>query len=265
MLNFLHGGSAGDIVYSLVCIRALLEENVEEGRLFLQPGLPPDLYTGGTHPAGKYRMNNKIAEAMLPLLSSQSYIKRVAIWNKERIDVDLNLFRFTGQDLGRGHIGRWYGYAFDVQLDFTKPWLNVEKVLDYGLVVSRTSRYRNKSINYGFLAQYKPVFLGLKDEWKEFNKQCPCEFVETNDFLEVAKIIAGAKAFIGNQSCAFAIAEALKVPRGLEVCTWAQNVVPEGPNAYDFIGQRAFQKIGERLMENAKSRPEDGSSHESKV
>jgi hypothetical protein len=68
-----------------------------------------------------------------------------------------------------------------------------------------------------------------------------------NDFLEFARIIAGCKFFIGNQSFPYAVAEALKVNRALEVCFECPNVIPEGPNGYDFCYQPQFEKIVKQL------------------
>lgn len=43
------------------------------------------------------------------------------------------------------------------------------------------------------------------------------EYIPVEDFMHMANIIAGCRFFIGNQSFPFAIAEALKVKRLLEV------------------------------------------------
>ncbi|MEK7224455.1 MAG: hypothetical protein AAB221_02085, partial [Bacteroidota bacterium] len=61
------------------------------------------------------------------------------------------------------------------------------------------------------------------------------------------QVIAGCKFFIGNQSFPFALAEALKVKRALELCFECPNVIPEGENAYDFVYQPQFEKIVRQL------------------
>jgi hypothetical protein len=68
-----------------------------------------------------------------------------------------------------------------------------------------------------------------------------------SNFLELARVIAGCKFFIGNQSFPFAVAEGLKVPRALELCFECPNVIPEGPQAYDFLYQPQFEKIVREL------------------
>jgi ADP-heptose:LPS heptosyltransferase len=49
----------------------------------------------------------------------------------------------------------------------------------------------------------------------------------TSNLLEAARVIAGADLFVGNQSCCFWIAEAMKKKLVLEV--W-----PQGPNSNVF-------------------------------
>ncbi len=57
----------------------------------------------------------------------------------------------------------------------------------------------------------KLLFVGLKHEWREFiGHHGYVEYVPTANMLEVAQLIAGSDLFIGNQSCANAIAEGLK-------------------------------------------------------
>jgi hypothetical protein len=48
----------------------------------------------------------------------------------------------------------------------------------------------------------------------------------------LASVIKGSELFIGNQSMAYAIAEIIKHPRIVEVCPYANNVIPTGANGY---------------------------------
>lgn len=248
--NMKHSGNCGDVIWAVPTVRALSSEQDASASLFLMTNVLADYYKGATHPCGKFRMTERVANALTPLLKAQPYLKDVKVWEKEPIDVDLDLFRNTGVKMDRGNIGRWYGYAFDVQLDLGKPWLFVEPDNSFNgkLVIARSQRYHGEKLWYKDLEKYKPIFVGLPEEYAEFSQLCQCTYVETKDFLELARIIAGCKAFVGNQSCPFAIAEGLKVPRALEVCPWAQNVIPEGDNCYDFISFLAQGRIVQRLM-----------------
>jgi hypothetical protein len=76
------------------------------------------------------------------------------------------------------------------------------------------------------------------------------EWKPVNDFLEMAQIIAGGKFFIGNQSFPYAIAEAMKVKRILEVCFYCPNVVIHGKDGYDFYFQKNFEQLVEKLNGN---------------
>jgi hypothetical protein len=54
----------------------------------------------------------------------------------------------------------------------------------------------------------------------------------TCPYRELAQLIAGSKLFIGNQSFPFALAEAMKCPRVLEVCPICPNCIPQSDNGY---------------------------------
>ena len=59
----------------------------------------------------------------------------------------------------------------------------------------------------------------------------------------MASLIKSSKFFIGNQSIAYPMAEALKVPRLLEAEPLFPVVQPVGLNAYDFYYQPHFEKF----------------------
>jgi ADP-heptose:LPS heptosyltransferase len=119
------------------------------------------------------------------------------------------------------------------------------------IVVSRSERYRNCAISYKFLSAYpKVIFVGVEEEYKDFITQVPhAEWARVNDFLQLARIIAGSRLFIGNQSFPFAIAEALKVPRVVELDPLTPNVVPVGDDGYDVLFQRQFEYVVRNYIE----------------
>jgi hypothetical protein len=244
VLNFSHSGKIGDVIFSIPTILELCKTTKQESALYLIP----NILTGD--PYDPYRLTDKSIESITPLL--ELVIDKVAVWKDEVINVPLDLFRKTGFNPAAGHLPRHYNYCWDVAPDLTKPWLDVDGVYGTGLedyiIVSRSLRYRNQSINYKFLNEYKIVFLGLPDEWKVFQFDCPdAKYVETSNLLEVAQIIKTGKAFVGNQSACFAIAEAMKVPRLLEVSIASPNVVVQGGIALDAINQIGFEANFGRL------------------
>lgn len=247
-LSFKHSGSSGDIIYSLPSILAMIDKHGGPANIYLQPGVLAHYYMGCEHPAGNFRMNKEIAEALMPLLSAQPGIATVKIWENEKIDIDLDMFRKVG-DLRVGHLPRHYAYAFDCYYDLSSPWLDVVPKKSNRIVVSRTSRYRNSLIKYNALTPLNPLFVGLKDEWRDALEEVPSlEYAPTKDFYEVAALIAGADAFVGNQSVAFAIAEGLKVPRLLETCPFARNVQPMGGLALDAINGAGWEAELKKLI-----------------
>jgi ADP-heptose:LPS heptosyltransferase len=119
------------------------------------------------------------------------------------------------------------------------------------IIINRTQRYNNPYINYFFLKNYENdlVFIGTKKEGELFNKQYELniEIVEESDFLRVSKLIESCRFFIGNQSICWHIADALKVPRLLEVCSQFPNTFPTGKDGYVFLHQQSLELLFDKL------------------
>jgi hypothetical protein len=95
------------------------------------------------------------------------------------------------------------------------------------------------------------MFCGTEEERDAFAKEWHFAFelqiLKVANFFELAAWIACCKFFIGNQSMCFAIAEALKVPRILELCPYAQNIHPCGPYAHYFQFQKGLVYLVDKL------------------
>ena len=198
-------------------------------------------------------MNATVLGMMKPLLETQDYIAGVHAWKGEQITVDLDHMRENAiTSMPYGSITRWPFHVWpDMQCDLSIPWLKVNpkrwtvhKGVVNKIIINRTSRYRNEGIHYWFLKQYQAemIFAGLPEEHESFCKQWDLDIplLEVEDFEELAAALFTCKFFIGNQSMCFAMAEAMKVPRLLEICPFAPNVIPCGPNGYDFLHQFAL-------------------------
>jgi hypothetical protein len=90
------------------------------------------------------------------------------------------------------------------------------------VVINRTARYHNVGFPWKKVAERfrdQSVFVGTEEEHREFVRECGWRLPhhKTRNFLELARVIAGCKLFIGNQSSPYAIAEGLKKPAILEV------------------------------------------------
>ncbi|MEO7394841.1 MAG: hypothetical protein ABIU11_07830 [Chitinophagaceae bacterium] len=248
--HFKHSGNAGDLIYSLPVVKALAMG--QETHYHLNLGQRGN-YGKKPHPLQGVMLNEKMYRMLLPLLSVQDYISSCSVYNEEYIDYDMDLIRSYPFPTSRGNISRWYCYLFAITVDLSKPWLTVQPDNSWNehIVIARSQRYNAPAISYNFLNKYKKkLFVGVEEEWREIKKMLPgIEFHPVNDFLQLASVIAGSKLFIGNQSFPFSLAEAMKVPRLLEVYHLCPNVNVEGEGANDFCYQPQFEKMVEKLYE----------------
>ncbi len=251
-ITFSHIGLLGDIIYSIPCMLALAKGKKIE--LYL------DLSKKSMYPKefkhyneDKILTEKSIAFIKDLLLTIPNFVKCQALLD-EKIDYDLNEFRKYPFDYRMGNISRWYFFTFAVTYNLSKPWVAVEPNLAYKdeIIIARSFRYRAPTIDYSFLSTLQNVsFVGLADEYEDLKKSIPgLKHIITKDALQLAKAIAGCNFFIGNQSFPFALAEALKVKRVLEVCHKTPNVIVAGENAYDFCFQAQFEQIIKDLINN---------------
>ncbi len=250
-ISFSHSGHAGDIIYSIPAIYELAAGR--KIKLYLTLHQPNRDFTKKMkHPNGQVMLTEKTVALFAPLLLSQKDFIICAAHQDEHIDYDLTAFRNFPFDYRMGSIVRWYFLTYGISRDLSQPWLSVipDKRSKGHIVLARSSRYRTPGINYAFLQKYPSImFVGVPDEFADMKKQIPqLVYQPVQDFNEMASIIAGSEFFIGNQSFPFALAEALKVKRVLEVFPQCPNVVTEGANTYDFCYQPQFEKIITNLM-----------------
>lgn len=247
-ISFKHSGNVGDIIYSFPAVRSLLRnKGIEKADFYIQLNVP--MGYSGSHPLGNVLMNEKFFQMLKPLLKSQSFIDKVEIFENQKIDVDLDTFRKVPINPFTYCIPRWYFlFIVGTNWDLSLPWLEVEKddtYKDY-ILVSRNNRYKSKFINYSFVNKEmakKIVVVGVEKEFQEFKMECPYvdNFFQANNFLDLAKKIAGCKAFVGCAGFPYALAESIKVKRLLESNNVSANVVPSGGEHYDALFQKGFE------------------------
>jgi hypothetical protein len=246
-LNVVHSGNAGDVIYALPTIKKIYEVTGMPVNLYLKTGKPLVLSGYSSHPLGAVMLNQKMVDLLSPLIKSQNYIANCEVYNDQQIHVDLDFFRAKLFSLDNTNIARWCSYITGVTAELWKSWLTVNPDTSYAntIILARSERYRNSFIDYSFLKKYNNfVFIGVASEYEDMRKSIPeLQWVQVNDFLQLAKIIAGCKLFIGNQSFPFSLAEALKVPRILEIYYHTANVITEGPNAHDFFFQEHLESL----------------------
>ena len=118
------------------------------------------------------------------------------------------------------------------------------------IIINRTQRYAyNPDFAWGLLKGNDCVFVGLRDEWRAFCRDFfPVAYYPTDTLLELARIVAGAELFLGNQSFAFAIAEGLDLPRRLEVRPTHPYNDPRTLRGRTFLTRADFQSISEETV-----------------
>lgn len=201
----------------------------------------------GKHPPGvecRVITDETIAQ-MIELLKLQPYLSDVAPYNNETIDYSLSKFAdiFACYD----HIVNWHLKAFGVHFDTTKPWLfNIKPLHTNDIVINNTFRERDVPPDWQILEGYldKCVFVGFEHEYERFKKEMALNIPwhPTKSILELAQVICGSNLFIGNQSLAFALAEAMKVPRILELHHHCPSSMPLSDNARIILTEKILKK-----------------------
>jgi hypothetical protein len=258
-IKFKHWANSGDLIASLAGIKHICEERKRKAVYMQQVNVPATYYEGAVHPikSGErmVMMNDKMFEMLKPLIEAQPYIKEFIRWEGQKMDFDLDNVRRFKVGMPYGSIQRWYFYVYpQLACDLSKQWVfNTKKVKGFEdkIIINRTQRYLNDTISYFFLKKHqkKIIFTGAKEEHEVFCKEWKLDIplLQVNDFLELANILSSCKFFIGNQSFCYNLAEALKVPRIVEICGFAPNCIPFGENGYDFMHQPSLEYYFNKL------------------
>jgi hypothetical protein len=228
--NICHSGNAGDIIYAMPTFKTFGKVN-----LFLIKSQQTSI---------------QIFEALIPLLKSQDYINDVEYFNGQRIDFDFDRFREIG-GVSNNSLPITFMNLYQRYFNLSNPWLTVEQNTLSDIVISRTTRYPGVLDYRKALSKFrdKCIFVGLDDEYENFVKNYGfLRFAPTKTLLESAKIISGAKFFLGNQSVNLAIAEGLKIPRFVETSQDCPNCIPIGYGAHSSWGYEDVVEIIEKYL-----------------
>lgn len=224
-----HSGDFGDIIYALPTIRAL-----GGGRLIIGPS---------TRWKTRLQMAQEHVDTLRPLLQLQPYIHEIEFTDRPlselEVDIDMNQFREylvteherMRQGARRLNLAEAQLYTFKLPLEeCLTPWLTVDRteiVPDRPVIFHRSARWRNPDFPWAKVVErhgHHAFFVGLESEHADFVKDWgDIPYRPTKDFLELARLIAGCRLYVGNQSLPYAICEGLKKDSLLEV--WL-----EGPN-----------------------------------
>ena len=227
MMNYFHSGDLGDVIYALPAIRAL-----GKGNLYLN-----------SRP-WTAKMTPERANVLRPLLESQDYIGKVIHGDAPKSEYVVNFSTFRNG-------GLIYGVSLmELQSDWvnanaeSEPWLKVApSAKSRGRIVChRSPRYHNPYFRWDEIGEKfgtQLLFVELPHEVEELRRvsKVHAEYAITNDYLELARLIAGADLFIGNQSSPMGLAIGLGVPFIQETCLWTPDCLyPRKNGFYSYDG-----------------------------
>lgn len=265
VLKYKTSSPAGDLISFMAGIKKMWEDTGKKGVVYQRLNMPGAGTETSIHPYKNQFdepvcMNEYMYKMLYPLITSQSYVEDYKIYDGEKdLDVDFDLIRmerYTNQP--RGSLNRWFNYVFpQMASDLSVSWIDVPQKKNNKIVINFTQRYRNHLTTYHFLKEHQDniVFVGLKNERDLFCStwNLDIEHFIVQDFYQLAVLIKGCKFFLGNQSFCYQLAEAMKVPRILEISPHLPNVIPVGKNGYDFYHQGSLDYYFKLLDNNAKT------------
>lgn len=238
--TFRHSGKLGDIIYSLPAVKAL-----GGGRFYVD-------YR--TEYMEKPPLGEQTALMIAKLLETQDYIEEASLYEGEPVSYNLDQFRNTAVPIHLFNVIKgesdeiagtlfgplvkelrqrifpklevdlpqlvWESVGLPGTVDLSTPWItSIQKKRVADIVVSKTIRYPGK-LDWSCLKPYagRSVFVGLEEEWRAFcEAYFDIEFYRAEDFIDFAEVIAGAKLFVGSQSFALALADAMLIPRAAQL------------------------------------------------
>lgn len=259
LLSYKNSFNAGDLITMLPGMQKLYRETGKKAVIYQKIDVLADYDHRTPHPVknsnGKQVcMNEGLFYLIKPLIEAQEYVSGFYIWHGENVDFDLEATRTKNPEVMRGGlIHQWPMLTIpELQCDLSIPWLNVEPIVSNSVFINFTGRYRMQGIHYLFLSEHQEdvIFLGLPEEHLKFCNQWGVDIKHkpVKNFLELARLIAGGRFFLGNQSFCWHLADAMKKKRILEVSHEFPNTFPTGANGAAFISQKALEYHFNKLL-----------------
>lgn len=257
-----HSYNAGDLIVLMAGLKQLSEKHKKKVVVYQVIDFPAFYYPGATSPITNTEgfnvcMNADMYNRLKPLVEYQDYIESFLIYKGEQVHFNIDLTRDSRMiPMPAGLI---HHYAFSIfpemSCDLSKPWISAP---DSGkknkYLINRTHRYTNAYINYYFIKNYERQFLfcGIENEKEDFCKSFNLELslLKSDDFLELATMIKSYRGGVYNQSFLWHLADAMKLPRILELCTQFPNTFPTGANGYAFYNQKALEYFVYKMTKN---------------
>ena len=213
-----HTGDIGDIIASLASCKALGSCKYKIG--FRENGQ-------------RETMHGERFESIKPLLEAQYYINSVE-WDYQIAGITHDFSTFRSHYQVHENLALQQAKHVGITVNIKEPWLKVEPIYHNRTVIARSSRYHNPIFPWRRLLdslEDEPLFVGLVTEHKAFESYFgEIEYQKTENILELAKVIAGAKQLISNQTCAWCLGASLGLPTIQETFLSDMNSVIDRPN-----------------------------------
>lgn len=256
-----HSVNLGDLYAAMGAIKKYYDVTKRKVVLSQVVGTIANYYPGAEHPTKNEMgqavcINDAMWEMVKPLIESQEYIHAFEKYQGQKVDLDFDVIRGkTFVNLPNGMIQWWIPFAYpDLAFDTSKPWMflndkcptKIKKQVNGKIILNFTERYRNTLMDYYFLKNYMPdlIFAGTEKEYWIFSNQWQLTIprLEIDNFLELGYALKESRFLMGNQSMIYNLAEALKTPRTLEVCQFAENCpIMVGEDSYGYFHQVALE------------------------
>ncbi len=190
------------------------------------------------------KMTEARAAVLRSLLEAQDYVGKVIHGDAPKNEHCVNFSTFRNG-------GLIYGISL---MELQSDWVNANAVPEPWLKVSPSARARGRVICHRSPRYHNPyfrwdeigakfgtqlLFVGLPHEVEELRRvtKVHAEYAITQDYLELAQLIAGADLFIGNQSSPMGLAIGLGVPFIQETCLWTPDCLyPRENGSYCYDG-----------------------------
>lgn len=280
-LTYLHNCNSGDLVGALAGIREIYRKYSKKAiicQVLDFPGhyLPGLIHSVKNEKGVQVTFNRQMFDMLRPLLLAQEYVEDFQVYTDQKIDIDLTIIRESeivenaGDALPKAVIAAkqfvnipnmalpgWLMLAYPpMACDLSEPWVMLSEPASHSLsdyiLINRTERYKIDKINYSFLKPYEEelIFTGTEKEHENFCKEFRLDIAraDVDDFLDLAHLMNGCRFFIGNQSFPWNLANAMGVPRILEMCAYAPNCQPfVGKDNYGFLYQVPLEYYFEEM------------------
>lgn len=286
-LTYLHNCNSGDLICALPGIREAYRKYGKKAVICQELDMPGHYMPGLIHSVKDEKgeqvtMNQRMFDMLRPLILSQDYVEDFQVYSDQKIDIDLTIIResvvCSDEQSDKPHtviaakqfvnipnmaLPGWTMLAYPpMACDISEPWLIVQDAEDSFsgyILVNRTERYKNAKIDYSFLKRYdnEILFTGTETEHGKFCKEFKLDFprLMVDNFLDLAQTLKSCLFFIGNQSFPWNLANAMGIPRILEMCSYAPNCQPfVGKENYGFLDQVPLEYYFD-ILYNKKAAP----------